>query len=106
MQPSDLRRLLDVALHKAQNRISLTVTDLPGTETYVRQLLDGALGAGRRNGFPLAEVQLSLTRFPSLRDHAWQAPITDSGDPDVLRLIYEPSAPATPRGGLTPTQRG
>ena len=89
MQPSDLRRLLDAALHKAQNRISLTVTELPISELHIRTLLDGALGAGRRNGFPLSEIQLSLTRFPSLREGGWNAPITDSGDPDVLRLIYD-----------------
>jgi hypothetical protein len=91
MQVADLRRLLDAALHDAQNRISLTVTELPEGERHLRELLEGALGAGRRNGLPLSEVQLSLDRFPSLRDRFLAAPITDSGHPDVLRLIYDPT---------------
>lgn len=90
MQLADLRRLLDAALHKAQNRISLTVTDLPEGERHLRKLLEGAFGAGLRNGLPLSEIQLSLERFPLLRDRVSWAPITDSGDPDVLRLIYDP----------------
>jgi hypothetical protein len=94
VNPSDLRKLLDAALHDARNRISLTVTDLPGRERYVRKLLKGALGAGVRNGLPLSEVQVSLDRFPSLAGGFCEAPVTESGDPDVLRLIYEPGTRA------------
>lgn len=93
MNASDLHKLLDAALHDARNRISLTVTDVPGGERNVRSLLESALGAGERNGLPLSEVQVSLTRFPSLASLFRHAPITDSGDPDVLRFIYEPVSP-------------
>lgn len=91
MQVSDLRKLLDAALHKAENRISLTVTDLPKEESQVRKLLAGAIGAARRNRMPLAEIQLSIARYPSLRERFGKAPITESGDPEVLRLIYGPA---------------
>ena len=94
MQVSDLRKLLDAALHKAENQISLTMTDLPKEESQIRQLLDGAIGAARRNRMPLTEIQLCMSRYPSLRERFWHAPITESGDPEVLRLIYGP-APTT-----------
>ena len=92
MQVSDLSKLLDAALYKAQNRVSLTVTDIPEEEGQIRKLLDGAVTAARRYHMPLTEIQLCTSRFPSLANCFVHAPITESGDPKVLRLIYEPAA--------------
>jgi hypothetical protein len=94
MQVSDLHKLLDAALHKTKNRISLTMTDLPKEEWEICKLLAGAVVAARRHRMPLAEIQLSMTRYPSLQARFSQAPITESGDPEVLRLIYEPAPTA------------
>ena len=92
MDASDLRKVLDAALHNAANRISLTVTDVPDRESHLRQLLEGAFGAGQRAGLPLTEVQLSLDRFPSLPARFSLAPVTDSGHRDVVRFIYDPQS--------------
>ncbi|HVB90142.1 MAG TPA: hypothetical protein VND97_08085 [Beijerinckiaceae bacterium] len=94
MHLSDLRKLLDTALHKTENPISLTMTDLPKEESQIRKLLDGAIGAAHRNRMKLTEIQLSMSRYPTVRDRFLQAPITESGDPEVLRLIYGPSSPS------------
>jgi hypothetical protein len=96
MQLGDLNRLLDVALDKVENRISLTVTEPPEGEFQLRRILASAIRAGQRHGPTLSEIQISRDSFPMLGSDFLDVPVTDSGDPGVLRLIYEPNilAPA------------
>lgn len=92
MQLGDLNRLLDVALDKVENRISLTVTEPPEGELQLRRWLASAIRAGEKHGSSLSEIQLSRDAFPTLGFQFLDVPVKDSGDPGVLRLVYDPRA--------------
>jgi hypothetical protein len=92
MELGDLNRLLNVALDGIENRVSLTVTEPPEGEISLRRMLWSALHAGQRHGSILSEIQVSRTAFPTLGANFIDVPVRDSGDPGVLRLIYEPNA--------------
>jgi hypothetical protein len=32
-----------------------------------------------------------MSRFPVMGTTYWHVPVSDSGDPDVIRLVFEPS---------------
>ncbi len=90
MQLGDLNRLLDVALNRVENRISLTVTEPPEGELHLRRLLSSAIRAGERHRSTLSEIQVCREAFPMLGHYFLDVPVTDSGDPGVLRLVYDP----------------
>ncbi len=90
MHLGDLTRLLDVALHQADHRVSLTVTEPPIGDTQLHGFLSGAISASKRHSFALSEIQVSRQMFPKLGADFRNIPVTDSGDPGVLRLIYGP----------------
>ncbi|MCZ8102198.1 MAG: hypothetical protein O9972_30435 [Burkholderiales bacterium] len=88
---SDLMKTLDASLASASNRLSFVVTELPRSEDHMSRLLDGAILAANRHRTPLVEIQLSMSRFPVMGTTYWHVPVSDSGDPDVIRLVFEPS---------------
>ena len=88
---SDLMKTLDASLASASNRLSFVVTELPQSEDHMSRLLDGAILAANRHRTPLVEIQLSMSRFPVMGTTYWHVPVSDSGDPDVIRLVFEPS---------------
>ncbi|WP_293864225.1 hypothetical protein [uncultured Alsobacter sp.] len=90
---SDLMRTLELSLDQASNRVAFVVTEVPQTEDHLMSFLDGAIAAASRHRTPLVEIQLSMDRFTSFGDTYWHVPVTDSGKPDVVRLVFEP-APA------------
>lgn len=91
MLPSELRRTLDVALHDLKSAISLTLTTLSADSVDLRNLLNTALAAGRKNGAQLIEIRLPIRDYPCLGMRFRNIPITDSSDSGVLRLQFEPS---------------
>ncbi|MHB2165812.1 hypothetical protein [Alsobacter sp. R-9] len=87
----DLMKTLEASLASASNRLSFVVTELPRTDDQLVRLLDGAISASNRFRTPLVEIQLCMDRFPGM-DHAyWHVPVTDSGNPHVIRLVFEPA---------------
>jgi hypothetical protein len=88
---SDLMKTLDASLASASNRLSFVVTELPRSEDHLGRLLDGAILAATKHRTPLVEIQLSMSRFPVMGTTYWHVPVSDSGDPDVIRLVFEPS---------------
>ena len=90
---TDLMRTLDLSLDQASNRVAFVVTEVPETDDTMTRLLDGAIAAASRHRTPLVEIQLCMDRYPTFGDSYWHVPVTDSGQPDVVRLVFEP-APA------------
>ncbi len=88
---SDLMKTLDASLASASNRLSFVVTELPQSDDHMERLLDGAILAANRHRTPLVEIQLSMSRFPVMGAAYWHVPVSDSGDPDVIRLVFDPS---------------
>jgi hypothetical protein len=88
---SDLMKTLDTSLASASNRLSFVVTELPKSDDHMARLLDGAILAANRHRTPLVEIQLSMSRFPVMGATYWHVPVSDSGDPDVIRLVFDPS---------------
>eukprot|EP01037_Dinobryon_pediforme_P042722 gene42722-53289_t len=77
---------------RVENRISLTVTEPPEGELQLRRWLSSAIRAGEKRGSSLSEIQLSRDAFPTLGLQYFDVPVKDSGDPGVLRLVYDPRA--------------
>jgi hypothetical protein len=88
MTMSDLDRLLNATLLGTNDRISVTVTDIPEHEIQLLDLLDKALEMATRKRTVLSEIQLPMARFPSVGAQYWHVPVTDSGDNGVVRLVY------------------
>ena len=88
---SDLMKTLDASLASASNRMSFVVTELPQSEEHMASLLDGAIMAANRHRTPLIEIQLFMARFPVMGATYWHVPVSDSGDPDVIRLVFDPA---------------
>lgn len=89
---SDLMKTLDASLASASNRLSFVVTELPQSDDHMARLLDGAIVAANRHRTPLVEIQLSMSRFPVMGTTYWHVPVSDSGDPEIIRLVFDPSA--------------
>lgn len=92
---SELMQTLDATLQSANNRLSFVVTEVPSAEDHMTLLLDGALSAARRHGTPLVEIQLAMDQFPSMGAQYWHVPVTDSGDRNIVRLVFEPASQRT-----------
>ena len=92
MLPSELGHMLNVALRDLESSISLTLTSVSEDSVDLSKLLNTALAAGRRHGAQLIEIQLAIRDFPHFEKRFRNVPISDSGDSDVLRLLFEPSA--------------
>ena len=88
MTMSDLDRLLNATLLGSGSRISVTVTEVPEHEIQLMDLLDKAIELACRKQTALTEIQLPMSRFPSVGAEYWHVPVRDSGDQGVLRLIY------------------
>lgn len=88
---SELMQTLDVTLQSANNRLSFVVTEVPTAEDHMARLLDGAISAARKHGTPLVEIQLAMEEFPSMGAQYWHVPVTDSGDRNIVRLVFEPA---------------
>ncbi len=88
---SDLMKTLDASLSSASNRLSFVVTELPRSDDQMVRLLDGAISAANRHGMPLVEIQLCMDRFPAMGAAFWHVPVADSGDPEIIRLVFDPA---------------
>jgi hypothetical protein len=88
---NDLMKTLDASLASASNRLSFVVTELPQSDEHMARLLDGAILAAHRHRMPLVEIQIGMARFPAMGATYWHVPVSDSGDPDLIRLVFDPS---------------
>jgi hypothetical protein len=87
---NDLMKTLDTSLASARSRLSFVVTELPASDDHMAGLLDGAILAANRHRTPLVEIQVSMSCFPMMGATYWHVPVSDSGDPDVIRLVFDP----------------
>ncbi|MCP8940218.1 hypothetical protein NK718_16960 [Alsobacter sp. SYSU M60028] len=92
---SELMQTLELSLQTANSRLSFVVTEPPSAEDHMTLLLDGALSAARRHNTPLVEIQLAMEQFPSMGPQYWHVPVTESGDRNIVRLVFEPSLTRT-----------
>lgn len=92
MLPSEFGHMLNVALRGLESAISLTLTTATDDNGRLQKLLNTALAAGRRHGARVMEIQLPMQDFQHLGTHFRNVPISDSGDPAVLRFKFEPAA--------------
>lgn len=88
MDLSDLDRLLHATLPGQGGRMSVTVTDLPGHERGVRDLLAKAAEVAKLKGASLVSIELPLSRYPAIGAQFGDVPVSDCGRSGVLRLVY------------------
>jgi hypothetical protein len=87
---SYLMKTLDTSLASASNRLFFVVTELSKSDNHMARLLDGAILAANTHRTPLVEIQLSMSRFPAICATYWHVLVSDSGGPDVTRLVFDP----------------
>ena len=90
MNFSEFSSLLGVFLTGALAEVSLTLTQ-PPQGVSLRAFVDEALRAGQANRMRLREIQMPDRMTDSRRYDATGLTVTDSGDPSVIRFIYEPA---------------
>ena len=88
MQVPEFERML-AAMLEGEGSASVTLTEAPGQESVMRQLLDAAVLSGRRRGRVLSRVELPSLRFPGMGDSYSQFAVADSGSADVVRLFFD-----------------
>jgi hypothetical protein len=93
MLPSEFGHMLNVALRDLESSISLTLTSVSDDSNHLQKLLTTAMAAGRRHGARLIGIQLPMDNFPLFGTRFRNVPISNSGDPGVMRFEFEPSAP-------------
>ena len=68
---------------------SLTLTDVPGSEDGLIQLLERAIVSGNRSSTRLTEIYLPMQQYPAMGSQFWHVPVEDTGQSNVLRLVFE-----------------
>ena len=93
MTISEFERLLEAAMPES-GRTGITLTNPPGDEISLCDLVDRALAVGDRRAAPLAEIHLPFTQFAGFRPSKSDLPLTDTGLDGVVRFIFEARAAA------------
>jgi len=69
-------------------RTTLTVAAPPERHEALLDLLDRAMARGLRHNLRLYEIHVPFQRFPLMDSKFWHVPVEDSGDPQILRLLF------------------
>lgn len=88
MSMMDFERMLNAVL-PATGKTSLTLTDVPGSEDSLVQLLERAIISGNRSSTRLTEIYLPMQQYPAMGSQFWHVPVEDTGQSNVLRLVFE-----------------
>ena len=75
-------------------RSMMTVAQAPESQEELIELLDRAVSRSLRTRAKLSVIQAPLERFPQLDSKFWHIPVEDSGNPQVVRFVFDvPSEP-------------
>lgn len=88
MSMVDFERMLNAVL-PATGKTSLTLTDVPGSEDSLVQLLEKAIVSGNQRHSRLTEIYLPVQQYPAMGSQFWHVPVEDTGQSNVLRLVFE-----------------
>lgn len=93
MAAATCEQLFDRAFPLA-DRSMMTVAQAPESQGELIDLLDRAVSRSLRTKAKLNVIQVPLERFPQLDSKFWHIPVEDSGDPQVVRFVFD--APTDP----------
>lgn len=88
MAAATCEQLFDRAFPLA-DRTMMTVAQAPESQEELIDLLDRAVSRSLRTRAKLRQIQAPLERFPQLDSKFWHIPVEDSGNPQVVRFVFD-----------------
>jgi len=88
MAAATCEQLFDRAFPLA-DRTMMTVAQAPESQEELIELLDRAVSRSLRTRAKLRLIQAPLERFPQLDSKFWHIPVEDSGNPQVVRFVFD-----------------